>query len=913
MACGVALSATVARIAAGALVGVAFGGVESVAVNLAVAQPLRIQAGLQDGLSLDSASHAAKDGMVYGGVFGSAAGPFMRNAPFNGVRLPQSFPLRPGNGAELAAGSRPPKNVKADLDPIDVATGTMLLPQTDVALPGALPLVFERTHLSSYRCGGWFGSNWASTLDERVQIDHEGVVFAAADGMRLVYPVPTPGEPTLPVSGPRWPLLWNGEPDGALTVTDPVEGTTRTFAEPVRAADGVLDLPLAWTEDRNGARIDIDRTEAGVPVAVRHSGGYHLAVETDGPRVTALRLLDEPPSAYDPRQRWREPAGTLVARYGYDARGHLSEVTNSSGHPLRFTYDADGRITSWTDRNNTSYAYVYDSDGRVTRTEGSGGFLTGTLAYDDAQRLVTVTNALGHQRVYEHDDAFQITAETDELGHTTRTTWDSTGTRPVTITDPLGRTVRHTYDELGNATSVTLPDGSSAHATYDARGLPLEVTEPGGARWAHTWDARGNLLSTTDPCGTRTAYAYDDAGHLMAVTDPLGHTQHIRSNAAGLPVAVTDPLGHTTSVTRDPFGRVTGITDPLGHTTTMGWTPEGRPAWRQLPDGARESWTWDAEGNPLSHTDPGGRVTRHAHGPFDVPVRRFEPDGTEFAFSYDAELRLTQVTNPQGLHWTYGYDPAGRLTAETDFNGRTLTYAHDAAGQLTSRTNGAGETLTYTRDTLGRVRTVADPGGAETTYAYDGAGHLTRAANPDHVLTWEHDALGRVLTEHVDGRTTRWESDALGHVTRRTTPGGADSRWSWDEAGRPVRLATDAGALDFAYDASGRETSRHLGPGLTYGQTWDANGRLTAQTLTRTSEARQALLQHRAYTHRPDSHITHTVAEQSKNYRYSTNHQVVIDADTRLVVAVGRPLPGNRNDCKAWNCPAPRTPSARPQ
>ncbi|XVV38306.1 transposase [Streptomyces sp. CA-100214] len=44
----------------------------------------------------------------------------------------------------------------------------------------------------------------------------------------------------------------------------------------------------------------------------------------------------------------------------------------------------------------------------------------------------------------------------------------------------------------------------------------------------------------------------------------------------------------------------------------------------------------------------------------------------------------------------------------------------------------------------------------------------------------------------------------------------------------------------------------------------------------------------------------HAVAEQSKNYRYSTNHQVVIDADTRLIVAVGKPLPGNRNDCRAW-------------
>uniref|UniRef100_J1ZLY3 Transposase IS4 family protein n=1 Tax=Streptomyces auratus AGR0001 TaxID=1160718 RepID=J1ZLY3_9ACTN len=45
----------------------------------------------------------------------------------------------------------------------------------------------------------------------------------------------------------------------------------------------------------------------------------------------------------------------------------------------------------------------------------------------------------------------------------------------------------------------------------------------------------------------------------------------------------------------------------------------------------------------------------------------------------------------------------------------------------------------------------------------------------------------------------------------------------------------------------------------------------------------------------------HTIAERSKNYRYSTDHQVVVDADTRLVVVVGRPLAGDRNDCKAWD------------
>jgi hypothetical protein len=40
----------------------------------------------------------------------------------------------------------------------------------------------------------------------------------------------------------------------------------------------------------------------------------------------------------------------------------------------------------------------------------------------------------------------------------------------------------------------------------------------------------------------------------------------------------------------------------------------------------------------------------------------------------------------------------------------------------------------------------------------------------------------------------------------------------------------------------------------------------------------------------------HRLAAQSKNYRYSTNLQVAIDANTRLVLAPGEPQPGNRND-----------------
>ncbi|UQA98213.1 hypothetical protein [Streptomyces halobius] len=43
-----------------------------------------------------------------------------------------------------------------------------------------------------------------------------------------------------------------------------------------------------------------------------------------------------------------------------------------------------------------------------------------------------------------------------------------------------------------------------------------------------------------------------------------------------------------------------------------------------------------------------------------------------------------------------------------------------------------------------------------------------------------------------------------------------------------------------------------------------------------------------------------TVSASSKNYRYSANLQVLVKTETPLVLAVGRPLPGNRNDCTAF-------------
>jgi uncharacterized protein YukE len=247
--------------------------------------------------------------------------------------------LRSGAGDEAKAGKNMEGRCKGG-DPIDMITGEMLMSHTDVRLPGLLPLVIERHHTSSFRSGHWFGPAWMSTFDERLELDVEGAVCASADGMLQVYPVPEPGSPVLPSRGPRRPLTWDGTPDGTVTISDPFTGLVRHYGpapgpdSPDAGSGTAVVLPLRAVTDPNGQRIDFRRTAEGVPVAVQHSGGYRLAVDTADGRITALRLLG------DTGDVTGSHSGTVLRTYLYeDAERHLTAVADSIGRPYRLTYD----------------------------------------------------------------------------------------------------------------------------------------------------------------------------------------------------------------------------------------------------------------------------------------------------------------------------------------------------------------------------------------------------------------------------------------------------------------------------------------------------------------------------------------------------------------------------------------------
>jgi len=302
------------------------------------------------------------------------------------------------------------------IDPIDVVSGQMLTDETDLSLPGVLPVILRRSYASAYETGRLFGPGWSSTLDQRVAVNAAGIHFAGDDSQILHYALPEGDSPVLPERGARWPLVWDRQTD-EIRIADPWSGLTRHFAVVHHSEDVAQIRDLTAISDRNGNRTDFVRDERGTPVAVEHAG-YHVAVEASdtaaGVRVTGLRLLDG------------SPDGVTVKRFQYDDRGRLVGVVDSSNLPYNYEYDDADRIVAWVDRVGYRYVYEYDEGSRVVHTRGDGGYLSGSFAYDDEHQTTVFTNSLGDSITYVYDELGHLISVTDPLGQP-----DSSRVRPV--------------------------------------------------------------------------------------------------------------------------------------------------------------------------------------------------------------------------------------------------------------------------------------------------------------------------------------------------------------------------------------------------------------------------------------------------------------------------------------------------
>ncbi|MBB4689584.1 DUF6531 domain-containing protein [Amycolatopsis jiangsuensis] len=653
-------------------------------------------------------------------------------------------------------------------DPVDVATGEVVMTQVDLTLPGdRSELVLSRTHLSSYREGRWFGRSWASTLDQRIEIDPEQVRFFAEDGMVLVYPLPTSG-PVLPLEGPRYPL--HRTPDGYRIS---VGSRELHFTGP-----GPTVSLTAMEED--GCRTDIGYSAGGLPTTIRRADGVEISIATSEGHVVALGA----------------PGAAPLVNFGYNRLGQLTAIADFAGRPMTLDYDVDHRLVGWQDRTGTWYRYVYDDFGRCVRTVGANGFYNATFTYEPG--ITRHTDAMGHPWTYRINSVGQLLERVDPLGGSQRFAW-SRRDQLLSKVDELGRLTRYEY-ENGELAAVIRCDGSVVRLVPDAEGILVKT------------DDTMSVASNADPFDT-----------LPGVSMPL--RVNVGPDQFGEEPVRADGID---PADRDLFGRPRLVPTMSGAAARLGWTAEGRRAWRIGPQGGRAAWIYDADGKVVEHRDAAGGVSRRAYGPFGLVTAEIDAAGARTEYTYDGELRLTSVVNPNGLTWRYAYDPVGRLIEEIDYDGRHLTYTYDAAGQLRTATNGMGESREYRYDLLGNVIERRTPTGT-TAYAYDPLGRLEYAVNADSILEVVRDERGRVLAEKLNGTATTW-SYRPSSVTRRT-PSGLTSEWRYTD-GRARSLTIAKRQIRFDYDGAGRETARTVNGKVVLAQRFDAEDRLAEQTVS---------------------------------------------------------------------------------
>jgi RHS repeat-associated protein len=749
-------------------------------------------------------------------------------------------------------------------DPVDIATGEFLLPETDIDLPGVLGLVLRRTHHSNYRRGRWFGPSWSATLDMRLVVEHEGVTFLGEDGLMLAYPhaeVRVGVEPT--TGGQRWTLTRTDT--GSYQVWDQQRELIWHFApEPVLGGieSRLGNYAISAITDRHRNRIRFGYNEDGVPVEVTHSGGYRVLIDTAAGRITGLSVVDR---------------GTAVPvkQFGYHA-GELTSVTNGVGAVMRYAYDDEHRMVSWTDSNGNQMVNTYDQAGRVVYQRGTAGMLNCDFDYlefpDGTGSATSVTDSLGAITTHGFDRDLQLRDLVDPAGARTHFDYNA-DRRPLVVTAPDGAVTRYRYTGQGDVAQIIRPDGGQINLEYVFRHRPITITDADGSVRHQEWNKDGDRAAVTDAAGVRTEYRYHPNGAVAEITESGGARTTVETDAAGLPTQITDAHGSISRLERDGFGRPIVVTDPLGASIRYEWSGIGKPLRRLDPDGYAEAWTYDGEGKLLAHTNRAGEVTTLTYGAFDLIASRTDPDGSTTRYTWDTERRLRAVTNPLGQTWTYEYDDASRLTTETDYVGTTTRYTYDTVGRVAAVTPATGVTRRHQRDILGRVTELAADTGEFIRYTYDNAGRRLTATtgtgeDVSHTLRFTYTVDGQLASQQLDDQPVmRHDYDAHGRRFRRTTPNGATTAWQWDHTGRIRGLSADGNIINFVYDEAGRRTGWRVGE-IVVDQHLSPVGHLTEQTVTAfpasslsldlgtSSRPEPRQLRHDRYTYRPDGYLT---------------------------------------------------------
>lgn len=510
------------------------------------------------------------------------------------------------------------------------------------------------------------------------------------------------------------------------------------------------------------------------------------------------------------------------------------------------TYNSLDELTSRAKFGQTLMHYTWNSAGQLASfTDGDSHTTTLGNYYRGIPRAIGYPD--GTRESLAVDDLGQITAITDQAGHTTGYSYDAIG-RIARITYP--------YDSSIDSASWYPKTFSYSYVTSAERGVAAghwrRTTTQGSATDTTWFDAelRPVLDDTSNgSADISTATAYDWRGLTTFASYPANGspdlpgittgTHHTYDALGRLTRSQQDSeLGTLTTTTAYLSGARTQVTDPKGNVTTTAYQVFDEPDYNaviqvQAPAGITQTITRDVYGNPLAITQSGSYGT--------------ETDSVTKTQVYDSYHRLCRTTEPETGSTVMAYDAANNLAWSAD--GQAITGSGCGQDQVA-----AAAKTTRTYDAMNRVLTLAPPSGTQgTTYTYDALGRVHTAVSGVASQGYAYNSLGLLTGESlaVAGSGYTWALgygyDAYGHRARVTYPAGTGNaetvNYAPDAWGRPTQAGSYATGVSYFPDGT-LEGFTH-GNGVSY--LAEQNARLLTKNFTYGAGSTLALSEDRAF------------------------------------------------------------------
>ena len=699
-------------------------------------------------------------------------------------------------------------------DPVNVATGNFIEPETDLVFTGTVSeptLSLTRmynslavTHADEVP-SGVFGLGWFSTLDTHLSFGDEQASWFMPDGRAVFFD--REGEGFARAAREPWWLTKVPATDELFTRVRDAQVHAYEQAKVTGGSAVVPEIPFVWMAHNNQHEAYF-YAPSGAPVARRqgHLSSLTVFVLAEDGAVTDLvhpvahrgiHVDYEPaeetggvrPATAFTYNTIGERAGEPVQNVAYS----YTEAAESSA-----SVQVSGLLTGVTTGIGTR-TYTHTERGLIHRVINSRGDLEVTNTYDDSGRVIAQISEYGRDISYTYTPSLTTiiadagTGENENL-------WvsDSKG-RLVSITATDGTRMSMSYDRFSNRISITERDGSRLVRTSDARGHIKRERTPEGADYTYIWDEQDRLLSVSvrdardvknlsdpmpvnsyhyeestlvvnpnpvavlDGAGEATTWEYSPEGDILKITDPTGVFTAFEYDEHHDIVAMLNPAGEAIRFTRDAAGQVTSVSNPLGATTTLEYNAAGVLTSFTNPLGAR--WTLTYPQQPVGDGAPymvrahqqGGQARDASVGA--LPEAVTDPAGNTTAFTYTAGGDIATVTNAVGGTTRHEYDTFGNLMKMITAGNRVWEYSWDGLSQLVGLT---------------------DPTGAITRFEYDRAGEITQVTDATGVIS--HRSIER--HEGVESVTGTGEGlfssaffkvDVLGRVTEIGQQDGAST------------------------------------------------------------------------------------------------------------------------------------------